>query len=432
MSSQFSERKIKSREMNSRLLIISNAALSSTDSNGRNLSRLVDCIDIEQKAQFFVYGIPDFNECNKFYQVSDSDALHSFIRRVKKDGRVRNIDRQVSDYTKKRRRKTPFRMLLRELSWKCGRWNNIYLKKWIEEINPACILVVAGDNRFTLDLARKIAKKRGLPIILYSTEEYPFKNYNYITKRFSLFYLIWRKLLRSSYKKISKHVKVGIFNTEALMKLYEREYGYKCYSIYQASNISWNENFKLEKDIKVSYLGNLGLNRHKALISIAEKLDKVCSGVKLDIYGNPDDTVRKELENCPYVCLKGFVPYEKVVEVIHKSTLLVHAEYKDKFYTRDLKYAFSTKITDSICAGTPLLIYAPEDLAETNFLKKNDCAFVASDNEELFEQLKLALTDENLRKMKLYHAKRVKEKYFINKGLFKEIVEEVLHENSSS
>lgn len=419
--------------MNGNLLIISNAALSQTDSNGRNLSRLVDCIDTEQKAQFFVYGFPDFRECNKFYQVSDNDAFYSFIRRIKKDGRVvKNIDIRTSDRIKKKTQKTPFKMLLREVVWKYGCWDNRYLNKWIEEINPVCILVVAGDNSFIVNFAKKVAKKKNLPIILYSTEEYPFKNYNYVTKRFSVFYLIWRKLLRDSYKKIVKYVKAGVFNTEGLKDLYEREYGYKCYFIYQASNITWNENFQLTKEIKVSYLGNLGLNRHKALIYLAEMLGKVYPGVKLDVYGKPNEIVKKELENCPYICLKGFIAYEQVVEVIHKSTLLVHAEYKDEFYTRDLKYAFSTKITDSVCSGTPFLIYAPKELAETSFLEKNNCAFVASSSEALIEQLKLALTDENMRKIKLYNAKKVKEKYFTNNGQLKEIIEEIFHENTAN
>ena len=72
--------------MNDNLLIISNAALCQSDSNGRTVSRLLDCVPKEQKAQFYVYGCPDFREANTFYHVSDSDALNSFINRVKKNG----------------------------------------------------------------------------------------------------------------------------------------------------------------------------------------------------------------------------------------------------------------------------------------------------------------------------------------------------------
>lgn len=421
--------------MNGKLLIISNAALCRSDSNGRNLSRLVDCIEKQRKAQFFVYGTPDFNECEKYYRVSDGDALRSFIKREKKDGAVHCVngaELRGQQKAMKKNRKTPLKMLLREMVWKYGNWKNKHLKKWIEEVNPSCILVVAGDNRFLLDFAVKIAKERNIPVVLYSTEEYPFKDYNYVTKRFSIFYLIWRKYLRKGYRKIVKHVKAGIFNSEALMNLYEKEYGYKCYYIYQASDINWIDNYQIQDNITVSYLGNLGLNRHKALIDVATVINEILPGTKLNIYGRVNEEIKKELENCTSISFKGFIPYEQVVDIIHNSTLLVHAEFNDEFYNRDLKYAFSTKITDSVCSGTPFLIYASDELVETKFLREHNCAFVASSKSELIEQLRLALTDENVREEISSNAKEVKEKYFTNVGKLNEIIKDVLNESTSN
>ena len=112
--------------------------------------------------------------------------------------------------------------------------------------------------------------------------------------------------------------------------------------------------------------------------------------------------------------------------------MLIHAEYRDEFYTRDLKYAFSTKITDSVCSGTPFLIYAPDELVETQFLRENDCAFVVSEKTELKSSLLSAIFDEAERKRKVDNAKIVREKFFTNNGQFGAILEGVLNENSSS
>lgn len=419
--------------MNDNLLIISNAALCQSDSNGRTVSRLLDCVPKEQKAQFYVYGCPDFREANTFYHISDSDALNSFIKRVKKNGIISadQIAENTSSGKPQKRKKTPLKMLIREFVWKYGCWRNKYLYKWVDEVNPSAILVVAGDNNFTLDFARKIAKKRNIPIILYSTEEYPFKNYNYVTKGRSLFYAIWHSKLRRAYKNIDRYIKAGIFNTDALAELYRKEYHYPCCAIYQSSDINWIENYKITEPIRVSYLGNLGLNRHKALIDIAKIIGEISPGATLDIYGNPIGQVKAELENCPYISLKGFVGYDEVVNVIHNSTLLVHAEFRDDFYTRDLKYAFSTKIADSVCSGTPFLIYAPNEIAETQFLREQGCAFVASDIEELKSQLKLALSDENARKEKSEKANIVRNRCFTNNGQFQNVLKAVLGENTS-
>lgn len=421
--------------MKGNLLIISNAAMSQSDSNGRTLARLLDCIPKEQKHQFFVYGIPDFGEGETFYNVSDIDALNSFLRRKTKNGFQKKCQTGVIKNfgcRNRSKKKTPFKMLIREFVWKFGSWQNKYLKDWINKVNPTAILVVAADNNFTLNYAKKIAKKRRIPILLYTTEEYPLKNYNYLTKKRSFFYFIMHLKLNHSYFKIKKYVSAAIFNSEPLAIAYKEKYNYPCHTIYPTSDIDWVDNHKIQNLVRISYLGNLGLNRYRALIDIAELIGKVKPDVKVDIYGKPSDEVKQELEKCRFINLKDFISYEKVVNVIHKSTLLLHVEYKDNFYTRDLRYAFSTKITDSICSGTPLLVYAPNELVETQFLRKNDCAFVASNEKELKEQLLLAITNEEERKNKLTNAKYVRENYFTNKGQFVQILEKVVSENTSS
>ncbi len=419
--------------MKGNLLVISNAAMCQSDSNGRTISRLLDTLSVEQKCQFYVYGCPDFSEGHSFYNVTDRDALYSFVKRMKKDSVVKAAQAApVNKTNQKKVRKTPLKMLFREFVWKYGCWNNKYLDKWLKDVNPAAILVVAGDNAFTLDFARKVARKRNIPVILYSTEEYPFKNYNYVTRKASLFYALWRAKLKKAYKRIEKYIKAGVFNTEALVKLYKSEYSYPCYVVYQSSDINEADNYKTREPITISYLGNLGLNRHKALIRIAEVLGEIDSNIKLDIYGKADDFVIEELKKCPSIRFKGFVGYEEVIDIIHNSTLLIHAEYRDEFYTRDLKYAFSTKITDSVCSGTPFLIYAPDELVETQFLRENDCAFVVSEKTELKSSLLSAIFDEAERKRKVDNAKIVREKFFTNNGQFGAILEGVLNENSSS
>lgn len=414
-----------------KLLIISNASMSQSDSNGRNLARLTAFLSPSQKAQFFVYGTPDFDECFDYYRVTDSMALSSFLTRKKQSGvYTRELaNKQNETQKKKKNKKTPFRMILRETVWKFGCWKNTFLDKWIESINPDCLLVVCGDNAFTLDLARRIASKKGLPIILYSTEEYPFKEYNYVTKRPSLFYKILKRIIEKAYKRIEKYVKAAVFNTIPLRDLFASKYSYKCHYIYQSSNIDWIESKpKIAERPRISYLGNLGLNRHKALIDIAKVLSLIDSTLTLDIYGNVPEEAKKEFEEYPNICLRGFVSYNKVVEIIHESSLLVHAEYNDGFYNRDLRYAFSTKISDCVCSGTPLLIYAFQGLAETTFLKEQKCAFVATNKGELLVEMNRALYDQQSREEVLKEALRTRKTFFTKNSAFREIIEGITDE----
>ncbi len=172
-------------------------------------------------------------------------------------------------------------------------------------------------------------------------------------------------------------------------------------------------NAEINKDnIQVSYLGNLGLNRHLPLLEIADALNEISSELKLTVYGSATEDVVKAFTDNPNVDFRGFVNYDDVVSIIHESDLVVHAEYDEPFNLLDLKAAFSTKIPDSISSGTPLFVYANPELACTDFVIKNKCAFVAKNKAELKDILEEALYNSEKREEVIVQAQSIKNKYF--------------------
>ena len=172
-----------------------------------------------------------------------------------------------------------------------------------------------------------------------------------------------------------------------------------------SSSIDYVVNTKVVpyQEMQIAYLGNLGLGRHKALIEVAQALQEIDERLHLDVYGMaPDETVVSEMRECIGIRYYGLIPYEEVVKVIHNSNLLVHAELNDPIVTRDLKYAFSTKIADSVCNAS---------LAETVFLRETECAFIVNDQKDLKQVLLQALQDEDARKAVVAKAGYVREKY---------------------
>lgn len=417
-----------------RTLVISNSAMNHQDSNGRTILNLVDGIHKDSVAQFFTYGNPDtYFNC---YKVSDFDAKKSFLKHKVINGTVPKDKSNGSNQkgVKAKIKKTPFKMLIREFVWKHGFWNNVFLEEWIDSFDPQCVLLVLGDNCFLPDLAISIVKKRRIPLYIFSTEDYPFKKYNYITKRPSIFYCFFRRKLLNSYKSLEKYVNHAFFNTDSLRLLYEKQFKFPCSTIYNATSIDWNNNAKNTKNIRISYLGNLGLGRHKALIDIARVLNLIAPGIKLDVYGNiPNDVIKSEMLSCEFINLKGFVDYNKVIEIIHGSTVVIHAETDDCFYLRDLKYAFSTKIADCVSSGTPLFLYAPHELAESIFLIEHKCAFVATSKSDIKETLFNAIYNQKARTKVLQNALIVRNSIFTNNNVFAKIAEEMgKNENRSN
>lgn len=401
-----------------RVLVISNGCFSLTDSNGRTLAKLFSGYDPEKLAHLHTYGTPDFNVCSNYYKISDKDALKSFITRKPCGGVVVNENKQIDavpvvGYARKGK-KTPFKMILREFAWKHSRCRQGALNNWLKEFSPEEILLFAGDGAFLMDLASHIAKEFNIPITVYSTEDYCFKDYNYITKRKSLFFSIFKRILDKSYKNAEKYIKHGFFNTDMLTRMYADRFSFPCSCMYARSDMDFKPAYKTADitKVKVSYLGNLGLNRHIPLCDIADALAKVAPGARLSVYGSAKPEVEQALKENINVDFKGFVNYEQVVSVIHNSDLLVHTEYDDPYNLLDLKAAFSTKIPDSISSGTPLFIYANENLACTDFIIKKRCAFVATHKSELEDVLEKALLSETERRKILDNAEKVRTECF--------------------
>ena len=413
-----------------RVLIISNGALSNSDSNGRTIANLFSKYDNEKLAQFCVYGNPDFSKCKNYYKVTDKDALKSLLTLKQCGGKVEHNEEKSTTTNVKitKQRKTPLKVLLREVAWKFGRWKGKKLKKWIDEFNPEVVFINLADNCFTINLAVMVAKKYNIPIVAFSTENYYFKRENYLTNKVSLLYKIINRKLKKAYKRLEKYCVKCFLNTSLLRNLYASEFDFDCTCSYCKSEIDFVANYKIKdsEEIKVSYLGNLGLNRHKSLIEIAQILNQIDSKIKLYVYGKTNDlSIEEELSNCSGIKYMGFVSYEEVTRVIHSSDLLIHTEYSSYENNQDLRYAFSTKIADSISSGTPLFVYADESLALSEFLINNGCTFFESKKERLEKVLRNALFNEEARRKVLECANKVSEKYFKNNSEVEEFINQL-------
>lgn len=412
-----------------RVLIISNGALSDTDSNGRTVANLFGRYDKEKLAQFCVYGNPDFSKCQNYYKVTDKDALKSLLTFKQRGGKVENEQTHTSTVVKSyKQRKTPLKILLREFAWKWGRWKGKRIKKWIDDFKPEVVFINLADNCFTIDLAVMVAKKYSIPIVAFSTENYYFKEENYLTNKSSLLYKIINRKLKKAYKSLEKYCVKCFLNTAPLRDLYANEFDFDCDFSYCKSKINFEAHYKVKDSggIKVSYLGNLGLNRHKALIEIGQILNQIDPQIKLCVYGKAKDlSIEKELNHCSGIKYIGFVSYEEVTKVMHSSDLLIHTEYSSRENNQDLEYAFSTKIADSVSSGTPLFVYANEKLALTKFLIDNGCAFVESEKEKLAESLQKALFNQEMRQKVLENSKNISEKYFKNNSEVEEFINQL-------
>ena len=389
-----------------RLLIVSNNCLSKTNSNGRILSELLSDYPKERLAQFFIKdGTPDFSICDTYYYVTDQEVLNSLKGRD--CGTILSHPKpeesgDTSPVPQKHPNKGAAARIARNWVWKFGRWNNRRLQTWIDDFDPECILLQSGDSVFMIKLAYRLARERCVPLVVFNSEDYYFKEENYFQRGFipDVLYRCFIGNYRRHFNRLMDCAAHSVYMCDSLRELYDNRFRRPSSVIMSSTSLTARgEEAKPSGDKPVfAYLGNLGLKRYESLCEIGEALHSINSDYRLTVYGKTTDpTCLKAFEDCQGVDYRGFVDYDTVVSVMENADLLFHAESFDTDAVKNIRNAFSTKIADCLAVGVCFVYYGDGSIEGAKYLLRNDCACVITDKEKLKEKLALILQDEALR-----------------------------------
>lgn len=419
-----------------KVLVISYVALSSTTPNGRTMKSLLEGIKKENIFLFCCHGVPDEDAACRTYKVTNKNALYSIFRKknvgCEIDVYKSNIEKVgIDDYRKGA--KKSWKYLMKEFIWLIGHWKK-KTYKWIESLDIDYILFMYTDSPSLQNFVSELSEKINKPVIVYSCEDYYFKDYNYIDfKDNSLFFKKYHKMSKKASRKLFKNVSCLITNSDNLGLQYQKEFDIKnVETIMMASNIDFIKNYDIVpiEKMKIVYAGAIGSYRSNALVEIADSLGKIDNRLSLDVYGRVDDkNVLEQFLKCDFLNYKGFVSYEDVIKIMHSASLLIETVNNDEYIEKDKKFGFSTKYADCFACGTPLLVYAPAGVIETKFAVENQCAFVVTQRADLKSKMEGALFNLDDRKRYVEKSIEVTADYFNkenNIAKYNKIVESVL------
>lgn len=422
-----------------KVLVVSNNGFSNTSNNGRTLGNYFWGWPHKKIAQFCIsISEPNYQICDNYYMISDSEALSAFIhmrkaKRIPCPTTIPSNNKSNSNTVVK----TAFKSLLRYCVWANNRWKSEEFTQWINEVDPEIVVCYNSDSAFILDIARTISDDRKIPLVMINTEGFYFFRKNFmVVETFldRLAYPLYRVLYRHSFKKFMAKLNFAVYLNGKLQKDYLEEFNHKSDVIYTGSDISYDRSFELKHPYVFSYLGNFGFNRWKALIEIARVLNDINPTYKLKVYGIiPSDDIRRLLDKEKAIELKGFVDYETVKEVILSSTILFHAEAQDEEYEEALLYGFTTKIADSVSSGHPFIMYSSPEIAGAQYIIETSSGWHAKDTQELRNHIQTILSDESARLRVRANAERISDQNHNiqkNRIRFHEILLNVINDHS--
>lgn len=384
------------------VLVISSDPFSKENANGRTLGNLFYGYPTDQIAQLFLNDAPlDMIDC-RYFQISDQMMLDHF-RRFKKVGIERKYSSDPPSFLQNTRpsvRKNPWTCLLRDRLWRTKAWSTQSFWVWVNSFKPSVVLLQANDMPYLYDLAKIVADKTNSKLVMYNSEDYYFKTWNYLRDEngHKSLYPKFHKRLCKAFKKAFDASSYVVYNSEYLKRDYEAAGLTKPSEvIYMSSDWVATPYVPKEGRFQVTYFGNLSDGRTKSILELADGLASLRKPYSFDVYGTAfSQNDLAQLKESQLLHYHEPVPYFQLQQIARDSDLLVHVESSNPFIAKDRKNAFSTKIADCLASGRLFLLYAPKEMAQSRYLLENRCGLVASTKEELVGVLKRFLKNPSL------------------------------------
>ena len=376
--------------MVSNKLIISNTAISTSESNGRILSLLFNDYDDTFLHNYYLGGCPDKRNV---YYLGMGDILN--IKSILSFGHfkpssvvcVGNSNGQGSSTPSK---KKAIHYFLRNILYMINFHITRYMVKYIKVNHIESIFLFGADSPFLYRLSRKLSKKCKIPLEIYTCEDYPLKDYNYIQggkHNNNIFFKLLIKSLKKQAKKAYLQASKGTFNSELLCEDYQNLFKINNPSVRYLPSILEKVEYKPREIKHIVYGGNLYTDRVNSLLGISKILSEINKEVVIDVYGKTTDENITKLKSNSNINYHGVVDYSKMIEIYKNADMLLHVDGFSDYSIKDYKHAFSTKISDCYMLGIPFFIYAPIDIASTQYAYKMNKDYTATSIEDLKEKL---------------------------------------------
>ena len=404
---------------NRRILVISNNCFSQSDSNGRTLGNLFSGWSKVNLAQLCVISKdPNWELCDNYFCLEDRVVLKAFLHCKKAEGRIlhpSSADLHTDKSSTETNcvnfgKKTLSKILLRELVWSCKRWNSKGFQQWVEEFNPEAIVLQVGDTFFMIEIAIYLARTRGIPLLVYNTEGYFFfpRNWHFPSFLDSILFPFYKSCYSKKFCNLMEVASHSVYLNDMLQEDYDKQFGGPSSVIYNSSDLeAFNQTLFVNDYPRISYLGNLGLDRDSALIEVGDVLSQINPDFHIDIYGSADETMQHKFKNAKGVKYHGVVSYEKVKEVIEQSDILFHVESESGYKERQLQYAFSGKIADSISSGKCFILYGPKELACSKYIINTGAGWFVDSKSQLKDVIEDIMSNVEKRNAVLTKAKLI-------------------------
>lgn len=358
-----------------RLLIISNNSLSLTSNNGKTIYSLFEEYPKNYLFQLFTRDELPQLKIGSYFKITNKDVVKGRICKKKRGSRIDILEdsgqREMQIIKPSRIKRNSLNCLIREMLW-VGGWKSKQLDEWLDEINPEIIFFVAGDTLYSYAICNYVAYRTKAKINIYITDDYINKK-----RGEDIFDIVRRKML---YKRLEKilYITKSFFTISDKMRIeYKDIFGKDSMPVFNISESLRNDLVKKRRELLFVYAGSLYYGRDEVLVRIAQciqELNNDCGyNAFLEVYSGQEisDSQKNKLDIDGASCFCGALNREELRIKLNEADILLFVESFDILQIEKTRLSFSTKISEYLSVGKPILAVGPEEIGSMEFLSSS-------------------------------------------------------------
>lgn len=387
-----------------RLLLITDEVWNDKIHGNNILTNWFEGMDIEIANIYCSPGMPDNRCCQKYFQITDGMMAKSILKRGQRAGRafVWNSDQQQEDtgisaeaenkkfYSFMKSITTESIRAVREWLWLHGRYDEVALKRFIEEFDPDIVYSPRYATRKIMRLERMVHSMTHVPFVAFTADdEYTLQQF-----RITPVYWIRRILSRRDLRQNTKFYRKYFMFSRDQAKLYAKEFHMETECIYKNGAFpAQRVETKLHDPIRMIYAGKLYCNRWKVLAEIGKALKEINKNeVKMTLEIYTKDAINQKQKNAlddeRSIFLRQPVTAEQLKQIYADGDIALHVESDDLKNRLLTRYSFSTKIIDCLASGCAVMAVCPEIQSGYRYLRDEDAAICIDDEKQIIHVLK--------------------------------------------
>lgn len=355
--------------------------------------------------------------CLKFYQLGDLEQklpfplslLRKNINSGEVDIKLNRISHSDNEKNISQFPKSYIRRIFNDLLIFFGVYHFIYktvlsnqLLDWISEYSPD--IIYAQPFRYSdMEFINELQKKTSIPLAIHIMDD----SISFLNKP-NLLYFYWRQKTKSVFQQLIDRSVVSLSISQFMSDEYYKRYKKIFIPIRNPVELSqWlpyiKNDWEVSDTINIIYTGRLAIPNINSLYrfcEVVDSLNKLGRNIKFDIYSIDDNrSFRKKIKYFRGIYVNSPIPYGDIPKLIPKYDILLLPIDFNKTGIKYAKYSISTKTSEYMISGVPILLIAPKEVALTSYAIENNCMLSVSEDkiEKITNALVRLINDKSLR-----------------------------------